>query len=121
MATTKKPKTAASKTTKSKTASKPKTTAKTVAKTVAKPVSEAPAKTEKVVENKKEESVFKGFFKRKYDDAIEFYKSLLNNSYFENDWYPYRQLYIIYSRANEKEAALEIIKELFLTINECFC
>lgn len=69
MATTKKPKTAAAKTTKSKTASKPKTTAKTAAKTVAKPVSEAPeAKTEKVVENKKEESVFKGFFKKKYDE-----------------------------------------------------
>ena len=68
MATTKKPKTAASKTTKSKTASKPKTTAKTVAKTVAKPVSEAPAKTEKVVENKKEESIFKGFFKKKYEE-----------------------------------------------------
>ena len=68
MATTKKPKTAASKTTKSKTASKPKTTAKTVAKTVAKPVSEAPAKTEKVVENKKAESIFKGFFKKKYEE-----------------------------------------------------
>ncbi len=68
MATTKKPKTAASKTTKSKTASKPKTTAKTVAKTVAKPVSEAPEKTEKVVKDKKEESIFKGFFKKKYEE-----------------------------------------------------
>ena len=69
MATTKKPKTAAAKTTKSKTASKPKTTAKTVAKTVAKPVSEAPEeKTEKVVENKKQESIFKGFFSKKYEE-----------------------------------------------------
>ena len=50
-----------------------------------------------------------------YDDLINLYKIYTKNDYFENDWYPYRQLYIIYSRANEKEAALEIIKELFLS------
>lgn len=69
MATTKKPKTAAAKTTKSKTASKPKTTAKTAAKIVAKPVSEAPEeKTEKVDTSKKSESCFKGFFSKKYEE-----------------------------------------------------
>ena len=69
MATTKKPKTTAAKTTKSKTVSKPKTTVKTAAKTVAKPVSEAPEnKTEKVVKDKKEEPIFKGFFKKKYEE-----------------------------------------------------
>lgn len=68
MATTKKPKTAAAKTTKSKTASKPKTTAKTTAKSVAKPVSEAPEVTKKVEETKKSESCFKGFFSKKYEE-----------------------------------------------------
>ena len=29
-----------------------------------------------------------------YVDAIEFYNQLLGNSYFENDWYVYRQLTI---------------------------
>ena len=50
-----------------------------------------------------------------YDDLINLYKIYTKNDYFENDWYPYRQLYIIYRRANEKDAALEIIKELFLS------
>ena len=52
-------------------------------------------------------------FKRKFDDAIEFYKSLLNNSYFENDWYPYRQLCINYRFKESYEDSLENVKNVF--------
>ena len=69
---TKKPKTTATKSTAKSTAkkavSKPKTTVKTAAKTVAKPVSEAPEITNKVEETKKSESIFKGFFSKKYEE-----------------------------------------------------
>lgn len=46
-------------------------------------------------------------------NAIKYYKYLCNNSYFTNDWYPYRQLTIIYDKTKEFHANLLNIKKLF--------
>ncbi len=50
-----------------------------------------------------------------YDDLINLYKIFTKNSYFENDWYPYRQLCITYKKTKDYNAYLENIKELFLS------
>lgn len=47
------------------------------------------------------------------NQAISYFKSLIKNSYFENDWYPYRQLTIRYDRSNDYESNLNNIKEMF--------
>lgn len=47
------------------------------------------------------------------DDAIKYYKYLCNNTYFTNDWYPYRQLTIIYDKIKEYNTNLVNIKKLF--------
>lgn len=47
------------------------------------------------------------------DDAIRYYKYLCNNTYFSNDWYPYRQLTIIYDKTKDYQANLINIKKLF--------
>ena len=49
----------------------------------------------------------------KFNDAIIFYKYLSNNSYFSNDYYPYRQLTVIYDELEEYSANLVNIKKLF--------
>ena len=46
-------------------------------------------------------------------DAIKYYQYLCNNTYFSNDWYPYRQLTIIYDKTKEYHANLLNIKKLF--------
>lgn len=48
----------------------------------------------------------------RYNDAIIFYKYLSNNTYFSNDYYPYRQLTVIYDSLNEYNANLVNIKKL---------
>lgn len=48
-----------------------------------------------------------------YEEAIDFYKELIENSYFKNDWYPYRQLTIMYEKTDNHEANLENIKKFF--------
>ena len=48
----------------------------------------------------------------KYNDAVIFYKYLANNTYFSNDYYPYRQLAIIYDELKEYNANLVNIKKL---------
>lgn len=50
-----------------------------------------------------------------YDDAIEYYECLKNNSYFENDWYPYRQLAMIFEKKGKHEENIENIKQLFFS------
>ena len=50
-----------------------------------------------------------------YDDLINLYKIYQKNDYFENDWYPYRQLCIVYKKTKDYDAYLENIKELFLS------
>ena len=50
-----------------------------------------------------------------YDDAIEYYGCLKNNSYFENDWYPYRQLAMIFEKKGKHEENIENIKQLFFS------
>ena len=50
-----------------------------------------------------------------YDDAIEYYECLKNNSYFENDWYPYRQLVMIFEKKGKHEENIENIKQLFFS------
>lgn len=51
--------------------------------------------------------------KKLYDDAIDFYEYLKKNSYFENDWYPYRQLTMIYEKIGKHEENIENIRQLF--------
>ena len=46
-------------------------------------------------------------------NAIKYYQYLCNNSYFTNDWYPYRQLTIIYDKTKDFHANLLNIKKLF--------
>ena len=46
-------------------------------------------------------------------DAIKYYQYLCNNSYFTNDWYPYRQMTIIYDKTKDFHANLLNIKKLF--------
>lgn len=56
----------------------------------------------------------KALYKEKRnDEAIEFYQSLKQNSYFINDYYPYRQLCLVYKRTKDYDAYLNNIKELF--------
>lgn len=45
-------------------------------------------------------------------EAIRHYKYLCNNTYFSNDWYPYRQLAIIYAKTKDYHANLVNIKKL---------
>ncbi len=45
-------------------------------------------------------------------EAIMHYKYLCNNTYFSNDWYPYRQLTIIYAKTKDYYANLVNIKKL---------
>jgi len=47
------------------------------------------------------------------NDAIRYYKYLCNNTYFANDWYPYRQLTILYNKTKDDNANLINIKKLF--------
>jgi len=49
------------------------------------------------------------------NQAISYFKCLTKNSYFENDWYPYRQITIRYDRTGEYESNLNNIKEMFLS------
>ena len=47
-----------------------------------------------------------------YNNAILFYKYLSNNTYFTNDYYPYRQLTLIYDIIGDYNANLVNIKKL---------
>lgn len=51
-----------------------------------------------------------------YDDAIEYYECLKNNSYFENDWYPYRQLAMIFEKKVNMKKILKILNNYFLVV-----
>ena len=51
--------------------------------------------------------------KKKYDEVIAFYESLLNNGYFQNDWYLYRQLYMNYNFKKSFEDCLKTVKNVF--------
>lgn len=54
-------------------------------------------------------------YAKEFDAAIAFYNELKNNIYFKNDWYPYRQLTIIYDRTKNYSANLENIKNILLS------
>lgn len=54
-------------------------------------------------------------YDKEFDEAILFFNELKNNSYFKNDWYPYRQLTIIYDRTKNYQANLENIKNILLS------
>lgn len=45
-------------------------------------------------------------------DAVRHYRYLCNNTYFSNDWYPYRQLAIIYAQTKDYQSNLINIKRL---------
>lgn len=53
------------------------------------------------------------FFKKNkdYENAIEFYKKLIDNSYFANDYYVYRHLAIKYHTIKDYENLLDTIKK----------
>lgn len=51
----------------------------------------------------------------KGEEAVSFFKCLTENSYFKNDWYPYRQITIKYDLKGEYKLNLENIKEMFLS------
>lgn len=51
-------------------------------------------------------------YKGRYDSYIELLEKLKENSYFKNDWYPYKHLCISYDKRNDFKAALKNIKEL---------
>ena len=55
----------------------------------------------------------KSFKKPNYDDAIDFYKKLIDNSYFANDYYPYRHLAITYKTNKQPSHLLDTIKRFF--------
>ena len=55
------------------------------------------------------------FYDKRYSEAIHYYNDLMDNSYFINDWYPYRQICIINQKLNQFENNIEIIKKLFLS------
>ena len=46
-------------------------------------------------------------------EAISYYKYLCNNTYFSNDWYPYRKLTELYDTIKDYNANLVNIKKLF--------
>lgn len=54
-------------------------------------------------------------YDREFDEAILYYNKLKDNTYFKNDWYPYRQLTIIYDRTKNFHANLENIKNVLLS------
>lgn len=49
------------------------------------------------------------------EEAVSYFKNLTKNSYFENDWYPYRQITIKYNQMGEYKSNLNNIKEMFLS------
>ena len=51
-------------------------------------------------------------FKGRYGNYIELLEKLKDNSYFKNDWYPYKHLCISYDKRNNFKATLKNIKEL---------
>jgi len=55
----------------------------------------------------------KSFKKPHYDEAIDFYKKLIDNSYFANDYYPYRHLAITYNTTKQPSKLLDTIKKFF--------
>lgn len=50
---------------------------------------------------------------KEFETSIDYHKSLIKNSYFKNDWYPYRQLTIIYDKTKDFQGNLENIEQLF--------
>ena len=50
-----------------------------------------------------------------YDECISFYESLMKNSYFENDWYPYKQLCNVYKKTEDYEAILKTVNQLLMS------
>ena len=55
------------------------------------------------------------FKKKRFDDCIAFYESLMKNSYFENDWYPYKMLCNVYKKLEDYDSLLENICQLLLS------
>ena len=55
------------------------------------------------------------FKEKRYDDCINFNESLMENSYFENDWYPYKQLCNVYKKTEDYEAILKTVNQLLMS------
>ena len=55
------------------------------------------------------------FKEKRFDDCISFYESLMKNSYFENDWYPYKQLCNVYKKTEDYEAYLKTVNQLLMS------
>lgn len=50
--------------------------------------------------------------KKQYNNAILYYQYLSNNTYFINDYYPYRQLTLLYEKTEDYNASIINIKKL---------
>ena len=58
--------------------------------------------------------------KRKdYDEAEDFYKKLISNKYFVNDYYPFRKLVEVYKKKRESENIIKTIEEFFESNRYC--
>ena len=54
-------------------------------------------------------------YDKNFSEAIDFYKNLKKNSYFTNDWYPFRQLTIVYDKTKDYRANLKNIRDIFFS------
>ena len=55
----------------------------------------------------------------KYDKAEDFYKKLITNKYYLNDYYPYRKLVEVYKKKNEPSNVIKTIEEFFKSERYC--
>lgn len=56
---------------------------------------------------------------RKYDEAEDFYKKLITNMYFLNDYYPYRKLVEVYYKKRDNLNVINTVEEFFKSGRFC--
>ncbi len=54
-----------------------------------------------------------------YDDAEDFYKKLITNKYYLNDYYPFRKLATVYQKKKEYGNVINVIDEFFKSERYC--
>ena len=54
-----------------------------------------------------------------YDGAEDFYKKLITNKYYINDYYPYRKLVAVYKKKKESNNVIKTIEEFFKSERYC--
>lgn len=56
---------------------------------------------------------------KEYDEAEDFYKKLITNMYYLNDYYPYRKLVEVYKKKKESLNVIKTIEEFFKSERYC--